>query len=90
MKRIPLTFVIVVVASVLLTVFFGAWAVSADVEGRDKNFAFGVAIGGSNLAGDQPDPSSETSEQSVGSGENEESPADKWWGKAVLRACPFH
>ena len=87
-KGIPITFLVVLVLTVLLVIFFGAWAVSADAAGRDKEFAFGIAVGGSTLAG--PDSRAAPDGRPVTSDEESESKTDSWWGKAVLKACPFH
>ena len=87
---IPLTFFIVVIATIFLIIFFGAWAVSADSAGREKTLAFGF-VGGSSL---NPDTSSiselsglEASAQEVGNSGGE---GDSWWEKGFLKACPFH
>ena len=81
----PLPFLVFLVATVVLTIFFGAWAVSADIDERDRNLSFAIASGGSPLGMATSDSSQPAEQKGVGDGE-----ADSWWGKAVLKACPFH
>ena len=47
MKAIPLpvSFILVLAMTIALMIFFGAWAVSADVGERDRVFAFAVPGG---------------------------------------------
>lgn len=91
-KRIaglPVAFVVVVTMTIILTIFFGAWAVSADVEDRDRSLAFGIAAGGSSFGGLEGVGSRENA---TGNSINEdgEEIEDAWWGQALLKACPFH
>ena len=90
MKGIPLSFVIVVVATIILTIFFGAWAVSADADARERSLAF--VIGGAGPALDAPDSSSGSEAKLRGADEPGDggSNADSWWGKSFLKACPLH
>ena len=90
MKGIPLSFIIVVVSTIILTIFFGAWAVSADADARDRSLAF--AITGAGPALDAPDSSSGSEAKLRGADAQEDgaSNADSWWGKSFLKACPFH
>jgi hypothetical protein len=91
-KRIPLpiSFIIVVSATVALLIFFGAWAVSADVDERDRVFAFAVPGAVSNL--------SQTSVNTTRAGRQSENgppvasrtAAETWWGSGLLKACPLH
>ena len=88
---IPLTFFLVVAATIFLIIFFGAWAVSADSREGGRALTFGFASGGgspnvtalsSSQAGDRGAP---------GLGESTgEAAVDSWWGSAFLKACPFH
>ncbi|MCH7842160.1 MAG: hypothetical protein J4N69_05615 [Chloroflexi bacterium] len=89
-KRIPVPFTFAVVLAVVLAliIFFGAWAVSADV-GAQRTLAFGLpgttpTLSGGNLR----DPNSGPYQvgRLVSTVEN----SDTWWGKAFLRACPLH
>ena len=85
-KGIPVTFRAVVVVTVLLTVYLGAWAVSADVEAQNRSLAPAVG-GGAGFA--VLGPSSEGGE-AVPSKEGDSTASDAWWGKALLTACPLH
>jgi hypothetical protein len=77
----------VVVATIALIIFFGAWAVSADVEGHDRELSFSFANRGAGI-----DASARsTTQNSPAPGEAiEGSTGDTWWGKAFLTACPLH
>lgn len=89
MKSIPkpLPFLIVVVATVLLVIFFSAWAVSADIDEGDGGLSFAITSGGSSFGAS----TSGSPEQRAANVQDEgESEADSWWGKAALKACPFH
>ncbi|HAI09633.1 MAG TPA: hypothetical protein DCM17_09920, partial [Dehalococcoidia bacterium] len=54
MKAVPLpiSFLLVLALTIALMIFFGAWAVSADVTERDRVFAFAVPGGASSLIAD--------------------------------------
>ena len=77
------------IVTVALIIFFGAWAVASDAEGRELTFG----IAGSNLENSD-------AAGSEGSGQNptafgaapigEDAAADTWWGKGFLKACPLH
>ncbi len=82
MKGIPKTFVLVVLATLLVTIFFGAWAVSADRAAAGPDIAYGVPGAG-------PSISAGTGADGSVNGEESRS-ADTWWGSALLKACPFH
>ena len=45
----PISFVIAVAFALALFIFFGAWVVSTDPEGRDRTFAFAVGGPGNHL-----------------------------------------
>ena len=86
----PAVFLVVVVATVALIIFFGAWAVSADAEGRA--LTFGVA--GSTLQ-DSQNTDSEGGQAKAAFGvtpigETPEGASEQWWGQAFLKACPLH
>ena len=78
-----------VLAMVLaLLIFFGAWAVSADI-GNQRTLAFGLpgttpSISGSNLRVDDAGPYQIARIGDQGAAGN------TWWGNAFLRACPLH
>ena len=74
------------VAVVLLTIFFGAWAVSADDNTAGRSFRFGVV--GTSTGGFSPE-ASRAAEPDSAAGEATTS-ADSWWGSGLLKACPFH
>ena len=90
MKAIPLpvSFILVLAMTICLMIFFGAWAVSADVSERDRVFAFAVPGGTSALTGD----SNATGPLALGESSATEGghAADTWWGNGLLRACPLH
>ena len=80
---LPVSFFFVMAITIALFIFFGAWAVSADAEERDRVFAFAAP---GNLARFQ-----ETSRPGGRVGEaTVQSNADTWWGGALLKACPLH
>ena len=89
-KGIPVTFLIVLVAIILVFVFFGAWAVSANSKAPDREFYFGVAGGDPSFATRTFNTSQTTAKSGSSNQENDEGLADEWWGKALLKACPFH
>ena len=84
---VPATFLVVAATTVFLIIFFGAWAVSANVEGHGRELPFGFSnrgagadAGALNTAQDSATPA----ESGGGSS------GDTWWGKAFLTACPLH
>jgi len=84
---IPLTFSLVLALVLALIIFFGAWAVSADVGNR--TLAFGLpgttpTLSGSNLQEQNSGP------YQVARLDGNETASDTWWGSAFLRACPLH
>ena len=90
MKAIPLpvSFILVLAMTIALMIFFGAWAVSADVSERDRVFAFAVPGGASALTADF----NATGPLALGEANPTEGghAADTWWGNGLLRACPLH
>ena len=89
--------------TVLLIIFFGAWAVSASAEGDLSGVLSSATVGfsGQPLAGSQqPGQPGTTAYAAVSGNENVprlagnpaagNAPADTWWGKALLGACPLH
>ena len=90
---VPITFLVVVAATIGLIIFFGAWAVSVDAEEHDRAFSFAFPGSGSNLDITPLSPSratQETQQRAPWELESSESKADTWWGKAFLTACPLH
>ena len=91
----PFVFVAVIVATVALIIFFGAWAVASDAEGRELTFGLaGTTSQGSetaNTEGGGPSTNSGRSAFGVAPiGETGNSAADTWWGQGFLKACPLH
>ena len=88
---IPLTFFVVVAVTIILIVFFGAWAVSADAADQEQTLAFGFVAGSDNLNANAPGSSQLKGLEASGREENSISDsADSWWGQAFLKACPLH
>ena len=80
----------VIVVTVALIVFFGAWAVAADAEGRELTFGVaGTASEGSDTAGNEGGAGRAAFGVSP-IGETESGAADTWWGQGFLKACPLH
>ena len=89
-------FLIIVVLTLALIIFFGAWAVASDAEGRELTFGFSSATledsGAANSEGDSPSINSGQSAFGVATiGEtSDEALSDTWWGQGFLKACPLH
>ncbi|MDP7587434.1 MAG: hypothetical protein FI737_01855 [SAR202 cluster bacterium] len=84
---VPLAFSLVLALVIALIIFFGAWAVSADVGNR--TLAFGLpgttpTLSGSNLQDQNSGP------YQVARLGDHGTTSDTWWGGAFLRACPLH
>ena len=88
--------------SVLLIIFFGAWAVSASGDAGVQSLLSGATAGFSGdplTAADAKTPSDDTGDSPT-SGDTaprlasaatgNRPAADTWWGKAFLTACPLH
>ena len=88
MRSIPITFVLVVFMTLLVTIFFGAWAVSADRGAKGPAIAYGVP--GTGLSSIGSGDSSRLSGAASSVDGDGPSSADSWWGSALLKACPFH
>lgn len=85
-------------ATVLLIIFFGAWAVSASSESDLSGVLSSATAGFSgtvspqsvqpSTAGSSPDGEyvARLSSDPYGG----DTAADTWWGKALLGACPLH
>ena len=88
---LPVQFVVVVVVSLAVTVFFGGWAADASVEARaDRLAVVGVP---SVLVGDNVRTASlsRTSAQQTPAGERSLEEIEKqWWESAALLVCPLH
>ena len=92
----PFVFVAVIVVTVALIIFFGAWAVASDAEGRELTFGFSSSTledsGATNAEGGDPAASSGQAAFGVAPiGEtSDEGLSDTWWGQGFLKACPLH
>ncbi len=89
-KGVPATFLAVLVVMVLLTIFFGAWAISTDLDARDGSLPFGVVGGAPGFGVTSPKPSSGADKAIPTEQVVDVSKSDSWWGKVVLKACPLH
>ena len=87
---VPLPFMAVAAVTVALFIFFGAWAVSADVEERDRVFSFGFPAVGAQLSAPTSDSYYAAATGSLDQRSADQSLADTWWGKSLIRACPLH
>ena len=87
-KGIPVTFLVVLLLTVLLSIFFGAWAVSADVEAQER--MLGLSAIDPNPGGATSGTSTESTEGDSPGQEDAGTLADEWWGDALLKVCPFH
>ena len=84
--------------SILLIIFFGAWAVAESSEGDLSGVLSGATVGFSGsmspqsaqsnppVAAADPNYAPRLATASATTG----APADRWWGKALLGACPLH
>ena len=87
MKTKPKPFLVAVVMAIALTIFFGAWAVSADIEARTVE-PYAISVGGSfnPQASSFQYPSTLNGGLGVGGSQND----GVWWQRALLVACPLH
>ena len=89
--------------SVLLIIFFGAWAVSASGDAGVQSLLSGATAGFSgdpltaanaNTPSDAAagiDPANgDTAPRLASATTGNRAAADTWWGKAFLTACPLH
>ena len=83
-----MVFGLVLAGVIALIIFFGAWAVSADV-GNKRSLAFGLA-GVSPTAAGQDVAQDNAGAFGSNSLDGHETAGDTWWGQAFLRACPLH
>ena len=84
-KGIPVAFAFLLLLMIVLTIFFGAWAVSVDADTRGGQLYLGAVGEAPSLNVIDPD-----SPLVVAPDQEQSSAADEWWGKALLKACPFH
>ena len=86
-------FLIVIVFTVALIIFFGAWAVASDAEGRELAFGFtSSTIQDSDISGAEgtEQASSAFGAGSIGAAPSDEALSETWWGQGFLKACPLH
>ena len=87
----PFVFVVVATVTVVLIVFFGAWAVAADAEGRELTFGLaGTTTSESGTADSEGGKQARSAFGVAPIGETSEGAADTWWGQGFLKACPLH
>ena len=87
----PFVFVAVIVVTTVLIIFFGAWAVASDAEGRELTFGLAGAVQEDSATvdtkgGEQAQAAFGVSEI----GETSSTASETWWGKGFLKACPLH
>ena len=86
-------FLLVVVVTVALIIFFGAWAVASDAEGRELSFGFSSStIQDSNVSGAEGEQQASNAFGSgaIGADPSDEALSNTWWGQGFLKACPLH
>ena len=90
-KRIPvqLTFFAVLAVVLALIIFFGAWAVSADV-GNQRTLAFGLPGTSPSISGSNIQQEDSAGPFQVARLDGQDAADDTWWGQAFLKACPLH
>ncbi len=82
-----MVFSLVVAFVLALIIFFGAWAVSVDVENQ-RSLAFGIPGTTATLSGTTV--TADASANLVDPIGGHETDGDTWWGNAFLSACPLH
>ena len=85
----PFIFLLVLGATVALIIFFGAWAVASDIEGRQLTFGVVAGSAPDNAAG-ADDDGRPAAFGAAPIGETDSAAADTWWGRGFLKACPLH
>ena len=88
---VPITFFVVVSATIFLIIFFGAWAASADTGDGDRTLSFGFADSVTSLEATalNSSGSTESGAESADVGGDDDG-GDSWWQKAFIKACPLH
>lgn len=87
----PFVFVAVLVITLALVIFFGAWAVSASAEGRELNFGFTPAtLDDSRNTAAEGSPEGQAAFGAAPIGESSGGATGTWWGQGFLKACPLH
>ena len=90
MRRMPVPALAMLVSAVTiaLLIFFGAWAVSADVQDRDFSFAYPVT--GTTYPANTSDNFQAANQGGSALQTSDPTFADTWWGKGLIKACPLH
>ncbi len=87
----PFVFVAVIAVTVTLAIFFGAWAVASDAEGRELTFGLpGTSLEDSETTNSEGGDQARAAFGVAPIGESGGDAADTWWGQGFLRACPLH
>ena len=87
----PFVFVVVATVTVVLIIFFGAWAVASDAEGRELTFGLtGSTMQDSDTVESQGGEQARAAFGVAPIGETSDAAADTWWGQGFLKACPLH
>ncbi len=77
--------------TVVLIIFFGAWAVASDAEGRELTFGLtGSTMQDSDTVESQGGEQARAAFGVAPIGETSDAAADTWWGQGFLKACPLH
>ena len=87
LKGMPATFLVVLLLTVMLTIFFGAWAAKVDSQAQDRSFSFAIGASAPDAGADTVAPSEDGSLDAAAAVESTE---ESWWGSAFLTACPLH
>ena len=92
MKAIPLpvSFILVLFLTIALMIFFGAWAVSADVSERDRVFAFAVPGGTAAMTSNANATGPLALGESSAIEDGRTAASETGWGNGLRRACPLH
>ena len=82
----------VLVITVALIIFFGAWAVASDAEGRELTFALtGADLEDAKVTGEEGGGLGQAAFGSAAIGEtSDDALVETWWGQGFLKACPLH
>jgi len=92
MRRMPAPALAMLVsaATIALLIFFGAWAVSADVQERDRAFSFAYPVTGTIPPANTSDNFQAANQGGSALQTADPTFADTWWGKSLIKACPLH
>ena len=85
-----LTTVGAMVVTLLLIIFFGAWAVAASGDADISSLANAATSGFAGAPHQSAAASGAVDADSVPRLASATAASDTWWGKALLGACPLH